>query len=280
MAATVAWTGSYAVTSPFCIDGALFVASATSGQLLRLGDDNELSVVLDTNGQPAAAAVDPSTNDVFIADASRQAIVKTEGGSLAAEDSGSSTQLAQFLDQFEGQNLRGPTGIAFDAQGELYFSDAGPLGDTGLHNPRGVVYRTVQGRQQVVALCPPTLAHPAGIACGTSGCVYVCETSANRVLRFAPKPAGVLHASVFVQLAGGFGPSAVAVHDATQDIYIAKYDFAGCSSEGAVVIYTSAGVEKGTIPLPGCEVTGLCFDGNTLYVTEGHTIYRVEVPRT
>ena len=36
--ATVLWSGNYAVTAPVVVNGTLLVASATSGQLLRLGD--------------------------------------------------------------------------------------------------------------------------------------------------------------------------------------------------------------------------------------------------
>uniref|UniRef100_A0A7S1PR40 SMP-30/Gluconolactonase/LRE-like region domain-containing protein n=1 Tax=Neobodo designis TaxID=312471 RepID=A0A7S1PR40_NEODS len=273
MAAELVWSGNYAVTAPVVVDGALLVASTSSGQLLRLGDDQQLSVLLDTNGQPAAIAADPQSKDVFIADASRQSIVKSEGG---VADADAAPQLAQFLEQFEGQPFRGPAGIAFDEAGELYFSDAGAFGDTGLHNPRGTVYRTVQGRQQVVAMCPPSLAHPAGVACSSNGCVFVCELGTNRVLRFAQRPAGVFHGSVFAQLSGGFGPMAVAVQPQTQDVYVAKYDFTGCSAQGSIVVFDAEGEPKGTIPLPGCEITGLCFDGATLYATERSNIYRVD----
>jgi sugar lactone lactonase YvrE len=276
MAAELVWSGNYSVTAPAVVDGALIVASATSGQLLRLGDDQQLSVLLDTNGQPAAMAMDPQTKDIFIADAARQSIVKSEGGVVDAE---AAPQLAQFLEQFEGQPFRGPSGIAFDDAGELYFTDAGAFGDTGIHNARGGVYRTVQGRQQVVAMCPASLAHPAGIACSSNGCVFVCELSANRVLRFAQRPVGVFHGSVFTQLSGGFGPMAVAVQPETQDVYVAKYDFAGCSPQGIIAVFDGEGEAKGTIPLPGCEITGLCFDGATLYVTERGNIYRIDTSK-
>jgi sugar lactone lactonase YvrE len=273
-AATVAWSGNFNVTAPVVVNDVLLVSAVSSGQLLRLDGDGQLTMLLDTNGHPHAMATDPTSGDLFIADTSRQAIVKSEGAVLDA-----APQLAQFLEQFEGQPFRGPTAIAFDSAGEVYFADAGSFGDTGLHNPRGVLYRTVQGRQQVVAMCPPSLAYPAGIACSPSGCVYVAEQCANRVLRFAQRPQGVFHGSVFVQLAGGFGPSAVTVHPKTGDIYIAKFDFASCASEGAVVVYSAGGEERGTIPLPGPEISGMCFDrsGGTLYVTERSTIYAIPV---
>jgi sugar lactone lactonase YvrE len=50
------------------------------------------------------------------------------------------------------------------------------------------------------------LAHPSGLAVSPDEkAVYVCETMANRVLRFVQKPAGVFHFSVFHQFSGGLG---------------------------------------------------------------------------
>jgi sugar lactone lactonase YvrE len=275
-AARTLWSGDFSVTSPVVIDEQLLVASTSSGQLLRLGSDGELAILAETNGRPSAIAVDPSNGDLFIADIARQSIVKSEGSVLDTDNPG---QLAQFLDQFEGQPFRGPTGIALDEAGEVYFTDGGAFGDTGLHNPRGTVYRTVQGRQQVVAMTPPSLAYPTGIACAANSCVYVCEFGANRVLRFAQRPQGVFHGTVFVQLAGFMGPTAVVVHPRTHDVYVARFDLSSCSREGAITVFTSAGEEKGTLPLPGAEITGLCFNksGNSLYVTERNTIYSVNV---
>lgn len=265
-----------AVTAPVFVGDVLHVVTSASGNLARV-EDGKLVPVLETNGQPSGAATDPTTGEVFLTDTARQAIVKMETD--AAGDA--PPQLVQFLEQFEGKQFRGPHGVTFDANGELYFTDAGSTGDTGLHNPRGVVYRTVQGRQQVVAMCPPTLAFPTGIAAGPNGCIYVCELHANRVLRFAQRPAGVYHASVFVQMAGGVGPMAIAVHQATGDVYVAKYDFASAAGngQGSVVVFTAGGEERGSISVPSTEITGITFDtsGTSLYITERTNVHSIEV---
>ena len=280
MALTKLWDGAFNVTAPVVAGGSVYVAATATGQIHRLGGDGALSMILETNGGPVGMATDPTNGDVYIADNGRQALVKME-----LDDASGTGVLAPFLDTFEGKPFRGPHGVAFDAAGEMYFTDPGAFGDTGLTNPRGAVYRTVQNRQQVVTLAPPSLAAPTGVACGPNGCVYVAELHANRVLRFAQRPAGVFHASVFVQLAGGVGPSAVAVHPKTGDVYVAKYDFApgagsaGAAPTGQVVVFTETGEEKGSIVVPGPEVSGLCFDatGATLYITEQHAIYSCAV---
>ena len=55
---------------------------------------------------------------------------------------------------------------------------------------------------------------------------YVAEMMANRVLRFFQKPTGVYHGSVFYQLSGGVGPSALAC-DSDGTLYVASYDVRG-----------------------------------------------------
>jgi hypothetical protein len=51
----------------------------------------------------------------------------------------------------------------------------------------------------------------------------------NRVLRYYEKPAGVYQGSVFVQLSGGIGPSAI-TSDRNGVLYVAQYDLRGMST--------------------------------------------------
>lgn len=276
MSVSTLWSGSFQVTAPVVAGETLYVAGQNSGVIFRVETSAQLTPFIETNGHPTALALDATSGEIFVADSNRQCILKCEGPLTGDEP----PQLVQFLEQFEGRPFRGPSGLAFDANGELYFADGGNLGDTGLFHGRGGLYRTIQGKQQVVAMCPgASLAQPTGIACASNGCVYVCEQAANRVLRFAQRPAGVFHASVFVQLAGGFGPSAIAVSPLNGDIYIGKFDFAGVASEGRVAVFSPEGEEKGFVAVPGPEITGICFDatGRKLYVTERSNIYSVHI---
>ena len=88
--------------------------------------------------------------------------------------------------------LKGPHGVVFDARGEIYVSDPGSLGDTGLTNPNGSILRSIANCQQVVPLAASGLAFPCGIATNTkTGAIFVCELSTNRLLRFVSRtPAG------------------------------------------------------------------------------------------
>jgi hypothetical protein len=101
---------------------------------------------------------------------------------------------------------------------------------------------------------------------------------ANRILRFFEKPTGVYHGSVFCQLSGGVGPSAIAC-DRHGALYVAQYESTGGniiflffsshlslyrpmyfldgSSEGRVIVLSSTGQIQSYITVGGPEITGL-----------------------
>jgi aspartate beta-hydroxylase len=108
--------------------------------------------------------------------------------------------------------------------------------------------------------------------------VYVCEMSANRLLRFFQKPTGVFHYSVFRQFSGGVGPSCVAV-DKAGKIYIGHYDL-GAGSGRISVLSPDDGKVIQELSVPGPEVTGLAISpDNSLLVTEASTkaVYRLSL---
>lgn len=58
-------------------------------------------------------------------------------------------------------------------------------------------------------------------------CRYVCETAANRILRFYQKPTGIYHSSVFYQCSGGVGPVALLYHKQQNVLFVGHYELAG-----------------------------------------------------
>jgi len=195
-------------------------------------------------------------------------------------------ELSEFVREYEGEPFMGPNTMVFDDKSNVYFTDSGPLGESTLSNPKGSVY-VVDGPQQLLRpLAHACLAHPCGIALSANQeAVYVAETLANRVLRFVQSPPGVHHMSVFHQFSGMLGPTALACDPATGNLYVARFDFKGCSDEGCIVVLSPKGVELRVLPLPAPEISGIAIEnpgaggpGVTLIVTEASTnaLYRVE----
>jgi sugar lactone lactonase YvrE len=153
-----------------------------------------------------------------------------------------------------------------DSRGGLYFTDSGAFGETGLHNPAGSLFHISQGRghshshsRTLKPIALETLASPWGLAISPDDrFIYVAECMANRVLRFTEHPAGsgVLHGSVYLQLSGKIGPSALAC-DRKGTLYVAHYDIAGSSQEGVVYAVSGSGKVVCDISVPGPEITGL-----------------------
>eukprot|EP00415_Alexandrium_ostenfeldii_P004986 UN4986 len=87
----------------------------------------------------------------------------------------------------------------------------------------------------------------------------------NRILRFSQHPPQVFHCSVFHQLAGRFGPTAVAVSSAG-DLFVAHFDFAENTENGRIVVINPDGEVTGFITVPGPEITGLCITPDQRYL--------------
>lgn len=330
----------------------VLIAAVSTGQLAYLNRSSKsLDLLLDTHGGPRGLAVDSKTGDVFFADAIRKAVVKLELPSAAnaatnivtsssnnnnnvvtnmsqlwdaLKNSSSSastasalwqqsTQLRSFIDSFMDTPLKGPHGIAFDARGEIYVSDPGAFGDTGLCNPSGSVLRSIANCQQVVPLAQSGLAYPAGVACNEiTGAIFVCELASNRLVRFVSRTPPLaqqqtqhqqiaattaassfsgasMFGSVFHQFSGGMGPMCVAVDSKTDLIYVARYDFAHCRSSsssgegngktGEVVVLHDNGEEAGRILVPGTEIAALALDNisKKLYIAEGKNLYALNL---
>lgn len=80
----------------------------------------------------------------------------------------------------------------------LYFTDSGPLGETGLDNPQGSIFAIDLGVSMLKPVIVGKLANPSGIAITQDEkAIFVAETSMNRILRVVNHASGVYHTSVF-----------------------------------------------------------------------------------
>jgi aspartate beta-hydroxylase len=146
---------------------------------------------------------------------------------------GADGSLSEFVREYEAKDFKGPSAIAVDSKGNIFFTDSGPMGESTLQAPLGSVFTVSRDGQLLQPLALETLAHPCGLALSPNdAALYVCEMMANRLLRFVQRPTGVWHCSAYHQFCGGLGPSAVAC-DAKGFLYVALYDFAVVRNQGA-----------------------------------------------
>eukprot|EP00933_Yihiella_yeosuensis_P061462 TRINITY_DN6426_c0_g1_i1.p1 TRINITY_DN6426_c0_g1~~TRINITY_DN6426_c0_g1_i1.p1 ORF type:complete len:324 (-),score=28.73 TRINITY_DN6426_c0_g1_i1:36-911(-) len=259
------------VTSPtFGPSGDLFTISA-SGDIYRYSGsaeyDNEFAAEQwgNSSGQPMGLDFD-NQGVAFVCDAAHQAIFRIsreEGaGGLPRH------QIEPYVREYEQSQFLGPNSLCLSRQtGMLYFTDSGPFGETSIQNPRGSVFAISPATQLLIPLCLNTLAHPCGLALSPDEKnIYVAETAMNRILRFSQHPPQVFHCSVFMQLSGRFGPTALAVSPVTGDLYVAHFDFAENTENGKVVVINADGEVTGYITVPGPEITGLCITPDSRYL--------------
>lgn len=273
------------VTSPtFGPTGDLFAISA-SGDIYRYssveGYDNEFATDSwgQSQGQPLGLDFD-NQGVAFVCDAAHQAIFRIN---RVEQDGSVVHQIEPYVKEYEQSQFLGPNSLCLSRQtGMLYFTDSGPFGETSLQNPRGSVFAISPATQLLIPLCLNTLAHPCGLALAPDEKnIYVAETAMNRILRFTQSPPSVFHCSVFYQLSGRFGPTALAVSE-NGDLFVAHFDFAENTENGCVLVINPEGQITSYISVPGPEITGLCItpDQRYLIITERSTtqLYRTPLP--
>ena len=175
----------------------LYYLTQGSGEIIAIDQSGSTETIHNTNGEPSGAVFDDQ-GVIYIADQAHAAV-------LAIQETGENQQ-ELVVGVYEDKPLRGPHSIACSSDGDVFFTDSGPFGETGLQNPQGslfVISNTPSG-QMLKPISLNNLAGPAGIALSSDGqFIYVCEMMTNRVLRYFQQPEGVYHASVFYQLSGG-----------------------------------------------------------------------------
>uniref|UniRef100_A0A0G4FRY7 SMP-30/Gluconolactonase/LRE-like region domain-containing protein n=1 Tax=Chromera velia CCMP2878 TaxID=1169474 RepID=A0A0G4FRY7_9ALVE len=274
-----------AVTSPcFGPNGELFAVSATGDIFKYTGnliDGSEISVEPwgSSSGQPMGLAIDPQ-GAAFVCDAAHQCLFR-----IRKADSGDGAprqEIQPYVKEYEGRSLVGPNSVAISPQaGTVFFTDSGPMGETSLSTPTGSLYAVNPGTQLLLPLLQGVLAHPGGVCISPDEqTVYVGELFKNRILRLVQRPPGVWLASVFCQLQGRMGPSAIACTP-TGELLVAHFDVQELQGAGRILCIDAEGQTTAMFQVPGAEITGLCVSpcGRALFVTEAssRSVYRVSL---
>ena len=251
--------GSQDLTCPFIGENSLLhVITSGSGEVLEIAKTGSMRKIHGTGGQLSGAMFQNGT--LYMADFAHGAVLSNGNGDQEL-----------VVGVYEDRPLKGPNSIIKSEDGSIFFTDSGPLGETGIHNPQGSLF-TITGKPSEQVLKPLSynnLAYPTGVAY-YKGMLFVAEQMNNRVLRFYQEPEGVFHGSVFYQNSGGVGPSSVAV-DNEGTLYVGIYETSAAKSTGTVLIINKDGNLEGTVVTDGAEVTGVCLDGRELIITERST---------
>lgn len=250
--------------------GLLHVILQDAGEIIMIDSAGRVKRIHSTSGQPSGAVFD-SAGTLYVSDFAHGAV-------LAVQRNGEQDIVVEV---YEDKPLKGPNSITMDSKGTVFFTDSGPLGETGLHSPVGSLYMITNSLSGKILkpITLGTLAYPSGIALSPDGkFIYLAEMMTNRVLRFFQRPAGVYHGSVFYQLSGGVGPSCI-VCDSSGTLYVGLFDVKEAATQGRVLVLSPTGSLLSTILTPGAEISGLAIKDNMLYITEksSGSILRVEL---
>ncbi|HYC37720.1 MAG TPA: SMP-30/gluconolactonase/LRE family protein [Usitatibacter sp.] len=154
--------------------GNLYVVDIPFGRIFRISAELEWTLVCQYDGWPNGLAIHRD-GSLWIADYRRGILTmpRPEAQGLAPEP---------VLGHRNSESFKGLNDLAFDAVGNLYFTDQG---QTGLHDPTGRVfrYRPSSGGHRLDCLVD-NVPSPNGIALDASGKVlFVAVTRANAVWR-------------------------------------------------------------------------------------------------
>jgi gluconolactonase len=237
--------------------GALFVSNCYGGWITKLSN-GRADTFLTARASPFTFG---KTNGMTFRDGHLFACDYGVGAILKIDAEGVT---AIYANSFEGKAFNRPNDLAFDAGGNLYFTDPKTYGKDILD---GRIF-WISANDQTIKVAAEGLGFPNGIAFSADGRrLYVCESAYARILRFTVGPdGGLTQKEIFVELPGG-DPDGIAF-DSEGDLYVAHY------GGSAVYVIAPDGKIKQKIPTPGKKPTNLEFadaDLKTLFLTEVET---------
>jgi sugar lactone lactonase YvrE len=149
------------ICSPFFdVNKNLHFLCQSSGEVMMVNELEKVERVHVTHGQPSGATYDRE-GTLYIADFAHGAI-------LAASEGG---QQEVVVGVYEDKPLKGPNTIVQDARGNLFFTDSGPFGETGLELPRGSLFAIMNSSsgQILKPISLESLAYPSGVTVSPNG---------------------------------------------------------------------------------------------------------------
>ena len=265
-------------------DGSVVLVEIERGTLSRVLPDGTIEVIAQCGGGPNGAALGPDgqfyicNNGGFeweVADDFLRPTVQADnyiGGRIQVVDPASGT-VETLYDTCNGNLLKGPNDIVFDAHGGFYFTD---LGKTRAREAdRGALYYAQADGSAIAEVAFP-LERPNGVGLAPQEKrVYIAETTTGRVLYWALEGPGQLRkpgnkfapgdASLLFSFGGLERLDSLAI-DSEGNVCVATL------VTGMISVISPEGQVLREIPMPEFDpmVTNICFGGpelRTAYIT-------------
>lgn len=264
-------------------DGSVILVEIERRTLSRVSPNGKISVIADCGGGPNGAAMGPDGR-VYVCNNGgfewiQQGPFRRAGEALASDYVGGSIQAVDIASgavetlytQCNGESLKGPNDIVFDASGGFYFTDLGKR--RGRSMDRGAIYYAQPDGRSIVEIVHP-IDTPNGIGLSADeATLYVAETSGARVWAFdierpgelAPGPHAFWPGRLLYKFSGYERLDSLAL-DSEGNIVVATL------GTGCVTAIAPDGVVRAKIPVPEFDimVTNICFGGpdlRTAYIT-------------
>lgn len=259
-------------------DGSLIVVEILGGRLSRIEPDGSTHLVAHTGGGPNGAAPGPNKS-IYVCNNGGSAWIERDGlrvpiaeappdarpGSIQRVDprTGAVTTLYTEVD---GNPLRAPNDLVFDAHGGFWFTDYGKV-HARTRDRGAVCYARADGSAITEVIAP--LDSPNGIGLSPDErFLYVAETYTGNILRFGiDTPGCVLPATetLLARAAAGRYPDSLAV-DGAGNVCVAT------AGSGGIMVIAADGSTVEYIEVPDPLTSNICFGGAdlcTAYVTCG-----------
>ena len=169
-----------------------------------------------------------------------QAILIRETNQDADPDEKSVTN--EIAKEFEGEPFLGPNSIVLTKSGGIRALNqkefTSVIADLGVKprsrsqkysfSKQGSIYMIDCDPGNISPLAFSCLAHPSGICLSKDEkFLFVCETGRNRLLRFVLADKFEFRFTVFYQFSGRYGPTAIASHPESGNLYVSLFEFKG-----------------------------------------------------
>lgn len=266
-------------------DGSLILVEIARGTLSRVVD-GEVEVIAELGGGPNGAAIGPN-GYCYVCNNGGFRWTETSDGRLlpGLEPENYSSGRIEVVDlatrrvevlytHCQGQPLRGPNDLVFDAHGGFWFTDHGKQRYRE-RDRTGVFYAKADGSDIREVIFP--MEGPNGIGLSPDGSeLYIAETPTGRLWAYELAGPGRLKGERRDTPDGGrllrgrqgyFLFDSLAV-DATGKVCVATI------IDGGITILDPAGGEPEHVPMPDAVTTNICFGGedlSTAYITLSST---------